>query len=65
MGWDSFELKVSHTLGHSMDVGNLEIDWEVGWTLDWYLALNKRLNSDDNDWSNCKILYTLIVIIET
>ncbi len=32
--WDSSEPKVSHTLGHSMDFGNLEIDWEVGWTLD-------------------------------
>ncbi len=39
-GVTNFNLQVVHIPGHSTDFGNLEVDWEVGWTIDKYVALN-------------------------
>ncbi len=48
-GYPDFNLKVSHVPGHSVDFGNLEIDWMVGWTLEKYVDLKKLFDPSLSD----------------
>ncbi len=41
-GIHDFSLKIEHVPGHSLDFGNLEVDWLVGWTVEKY-SLYKTL----------------------
>ncbi len=39
-----FSLKTEHVPGHSLDFGNLEVDWLVGWTVEKYMSYKTLLN---------------------
>ncbi len=59
-GWGNFDLKISHCPGHSIDFGNLEVDWEVGWVVDKYIALDQILKSPSGEMIKLqKFIYTV------
>ncbi len=48
-GVSEFKLQVIHVPGHSVDFGNLETDWEVGWIINKYTELMSLLNAQISD----------------
>ncbi len=42
---ENFQLLIEHVPGHTMDYGNLEGDWHVGYYLDKYVIYKNLLNS--------------------